>query len=516
MSEIYTDKLPQQLDAPARPHEVQRLRKNAVGLMGVLFMTVATAAPITAMLGNVPIAIGSGNGQYAPAGYLVATLILALFAIGYAQMAKYITATGAFYGFISHGLGRVTGMAAGIAVTLTYIVFEAALVGIFAFFCVDLLASFSGVQVHWIVFALAMLAANGILSYFDISLTARVLGICLVLEILMLAMMAFAVLWHGGGPQGLVPESINPLKAFTPAQGVIGANAGIGLFFAFWSWVGFESSAMYGEESRNPKKIIPLATLLAVIGIGVFYVFVSWMAIAGVGPSEAIRLAQDPAQAAEVFYGPTRLYLGEWAVGLFKLLVVTGSFACGMAFHNCASRYLYALGRENLFDCLGRSVGRTHPRHGSPHVASTVQSLIATAIVLAFLAAGKDPYADLYALLAILGTMGILIVQALCAFAVICYFHLGTRHVAQRHWFKTFLAPLLGGLGMLYVVYLLFANLSFAAGSAAQSLLFKLIPWIVAASFALGAAIALYFRHFDRRKYHIIGSIVMDDERQEP
>jgi hypothetical protein len=33
-----------------------------------------------------------------------------------------------------------------------------------------------------------------------------------------------------------------------------------------------------------------------------------------------------------VFYGPTRLYLGEWAVSLFKLLVVTGSFACGMAF----------------------------------------------------------------------------------------------------------------------------------------------------------------------------------------
>jgi amino acid transporter len=113
-----------------------------------------------------------------------------------------------------------------------------------------------------------MLAANGILSYFDISLTAKVLGLCLVLEILMLALMAFAVLLHGGGPQGMVVESINPLNAFRPAEGVVGANAGIGLFFAFWSWVGFESSAMYGEESRNPKKIIPLATLLAVIGIG--------------------------------------------------------------------------------------------------------------------------------------------------------------------------------------------------------------------------------------------------------
>jgi amino acid transporter len=144
MSGTFSGELEARLDNPAQPHQVQRLRKNAVGLMGVLFMTVATAAPITAMLGNVPIAIGSGNGQYAPAGYLVATIILALFAIGYAQMAKYITATGAFYGFISHGLGRVVGMASGIAVTLTYIVFEAALVGIFAFFCEDLLASVAG------------------------------------------------------------------------------------------------------------------------------------------------------------------------------------------------------------------------------------------------------------------------------------------------------------------------------------------------------------------------------------
>lgn len=73
----------------AEKHVVQRLRPNAVGLGGVLFMTIATAAPITAMLGNVPIAVGSGNGQFAPAGFMVATLILALFAIGYAQMAVY-------------------------------------------------------------------------------------------------------------------------------------------------------------------------------------------------------------------------------------------------------------------------------------------------------------------------------------------------------------------------------------------------------------------------------------------
>ena len=100
-----------------RTSTVQRLRPNAIGLTAVIFMAVATAAPITAMVGNVPIAIGFGNGIYAPAGYLVATIVLSLFALGYSAMAKHITATGAFYGFISYGLGRVIGLVAGAGLT---------------------------------------------------------------------------------------------------------------------------------------------------------------------------------------------------------------------------------------------------------------------------------------------------------------------------------------------------------------------------------------------------------------
>ena len=143
---------------------VQRLKPNAVGLLGVLFMAVATAAPITAMVGNVPIAVGFGNGANAPAGYFVATIVLTLFAIGYAAMSKHITATGAFYGYISHGLGRVIGLGAGFLTALAYIVFEASIVGIFAFFGNDLFKSLFGVDVPWIVFGLGMLAVNALLT----------------------------------------------------------------------------------------------------------------------------------------------------------------------------------------------------------------------------------------------------------------------------------------------------------------------------------------------------------------
>src|ERR1700712_59407 len=100
-----------------------KLKTGAIGMVAVLFMATANAAPITAMSANTPIAVGYGNGLAAPGGFLFATIVLTLFAIGFAQMSKHVTTTGAFYGFISHGLGPVWGMASGLVATLADVVF---------------------------------------------------------------------------------------------------------------------------------------------------------------------------------------------------------------------------------------------------------------------------------------------------------------------------------------------------------------------------------------------------------
>lgn len=505
---------------------MQRLKPNAVGLAGVMFMAVATAAPITAMVGNVPIAIGFGNGANAPAGYLVATIVLGLFALGYSAMAKHITSTGAFYGYISHGLGRVVGMGAGALTTLAYVVFEASLVGIFSFFASQFASAHLGLEVNWIVFAIAMLAVNALLTYFDINLTAKVLGVFLITEVIMLGAMTLSILFTGGGPEGWSLGSLNPLNAFKNLDASVpdlaaGAGSiavtgsmGIGLFFAFWSWVGFESTAMYGEESRNPKKIIPLATMCSVLGIGIFYVIVSWSAIVGTGPEQSIALAQDTNTAGQIFFGPVEQHLGHWAVVLFEFLLMSGSYACGMAFHNCASRYIYAIGREDLIPGFGKTLGATHPKHASPYIAGFVQTTIASLIVLFFFVTDRDPYGQLYALMAILGTTAILIVQALTAFASIAYFHVGKNHPESANWFRTFTAPLIGGIGMLYVIYLLMENRGFAAGAASSDIVFKLSPWIVVAFGLGGIVFALWARKYNPEKYDIIGRVVLDDTHE--
>ncbi|AKS30759.1 APC family permease [Mycolicibacterium goodii] len=524
MSEIIDPSAPGKASSGKSSEAIQRLKPNAVGLVGVLFMAVATAAPITAMVGNVPIAVGFGNGAYAPAGYFVATIVLTLFAIGYAAMSKHITATGAFYGYISHGLGRVVGLGAGFLTALAYMVFEASLIGIFSFFGTDLFKSFFGVDVPWIVFAVGMLAVNAVLTYFDINLAAKVLGVFLVTEIVMLALMACSVVLTGGGPQGWSLGSLNPLNGFQSLSGevagadgsmiAVAGSAGVGLFFAFWSWVGFESSAMYGEESRNPKKIIPIAVVSSVIGIGAFYVIVSWLAIVGTGPQNAIALAQDSDTAGNIFFNPVHEHLGTWAVDLFKILLMTGSFACGMAFHNCAARYLYAIGRENVVPGMRKTIGATHPVHGSPHIAGFVQTGFAAVVVLFFDLTDRNPYTDLYGLMALLGTTAIMIVQALAAFSVISYFHVHKKHPETANWFKTFLAPLLGGTGMLYVIYLLAKNASFAAGDAATDWIFAAIPYVVGIVGIGGVLLALFLKFKDPNRYADLGRTVLEESHE--
>src|ERR1700730_17454053 len=158
--------LPRVGDGPAQKAEdydvsqrsdVPKLRKGAIGLGGVLFLTVTGSAPISAMLFNTPIVVGYGEGVGAPAAFLFATIVLVVFSIGYVAMTRKKTTAGGFYSYISHGLGRELGIGTGYASVVAYSVVEASLAGGFAYFLSLKLASF-GWNVGWAWLVLFMIA----------------------------------------------------------------------------------------------------------------------------------------------------------------------------------------------------------------------------------------------------------------------------------------------------------------------------------------------------------------------
>src|SRR5579863_10110600 len=248
---------------------VAKLRKGAVGLGGVLFLTLTGSAPITAMLLNTPIVVGSGEGIGAPAAFIVATVVLVVFSVGYVAMSRKKTTAGGFYSYISHGLGREIGFGAGFGTLVAYGVFEASLAGGFAYFANLKLASL-GLHVGWAPLALGMVVLIGVLTYFDVSFSAKILAVGLITEVLILLFFD-AMLLAKGHIYWSALNPVNAFKSFPTSKGITGGAIGIGLFFAFWSWVGFEMAPNYGEESRNPKKNVGRAMYISVIGLGVFY-----------------------------------------------------------------------------------------------------------------------------------------------------------------------------------------------------------------------------------------------------
>ena len=491
---------------------VAKLQGRAVGLIGVLFLAVTGAAPMSAMLGNVPFAAGYGIGTYTPAAFLLATIVLTIFSVGYAAMASRVSSVGGFYSFISQGLGREVGMSAGFTSLACYSLFEASLSGLFAFFGNKWLSDHFGINVPWLVLALTMIVLIGFLAFRDVKLSVRVLGTALVAEVVMLIIFVLGVAFAKGGTSFSL-DSLNLFKVYTPlaAQTVgtvvipLGAAA-VGVFMAFWSWVGFEMAPNYAEESRDPKRTIPQSLLISVIGLGVFYIIVSWCAVSAF-PTQADMAAKAYSDGVNFFLTSIQTFVGTWAFELMFLLILTSSFACGMAFHNTTARYIYSLGREGV---LPKMVAETHDHYKSPHKASGVQSVLAAAWVILYgIGYGFDDpsgqaWLGVYTLFAVLGTGLLLVLQAVVSLAIILWF----RKNGGGSTFSTVIAPAVSVVVQVWLVYTLVDNLAILGGTNSFA---TSIPYIGLAIIVVGLVWGFLLKSINPEGYRNIGHMVNDD-----
>jgi len=488
---------------------VNMLHAKAVGLVGVLFLTVTGAAPMSAMLGNVPFAAGYGIGIHTPAAFALATIVLTIFSIGYAAMAARVSSVGGFYSFISQGLGREIGMSAGITSLACYSLFEASLTGLFAFFGNAWILEKFGINVPWLVLALFMIAVIAVLSYRDVKLSVQILGVALIAEVAILVIFALGVISADTGTN-FTSEALNifnvtiPVAEQTVGAVTIGAGAAaVGIFMAFWSWVGFEMAPNYAEESRDPKHIIPRSLYISVIGLGIFYTIISWCVVSAY-PTEGEMLAKAYSDSGKFFLTPMEQFVGGWAKEAMFFLILTSSFACGMCFHNTAARYMYSLGREGVLFAV---VGKTHDVFRSPHMASVVQSGLAALWVVLFAVFNGfgDPnaqaYLGVYTLFAVLGTGLLLVLQAIVSVAIIAYF----RKHGGGNTFTTMIAPAISFLVQVWLVYLLVDNLSTFAGTSAFA---NSIPLIALAIIVVGLIWGFALRSMNPVAYRNIGHMV--------
>ena len=511
MADVYAPSAEVEFGDHAETREDHKLASNALGLPQVLFCIVTGAAPIAAMLFNVPVSV-SGGGWASPSSFLVATIVLTIFSVGYIEMSRRVTAAGGFYSFITHAFGPVAGMGTATLISLCYVVFCAAVIGVTAYFASTSFEAWFSVSIPaWVIMA-AIVAITAALAWFHIELTAKILGVFLITELIGLGVFGFAILFQGGDA-GIHLAPLNPLNLSDNSGAVkaFGAAAvGVALFGAFWSWVGFEMAPNYAEESRNPRRIGAQAMYASVIGLGILYVFISWMFVTGWGQANASQAVADQfaGKYASAFYPLTDRYVGSSLTTLFQILIITGSFACQLAFYNTASRYFYAMGREGL---IPAALGRTHRKHHSPYIASMVVTAMVSIYILGFVIYDSSTEAALLKLgtwTPLLGVLGILAIQALVSFAVIKFFLTTARD--GFNWWKTLVAPVIGGIAQIGACYLLIKNRPALSG-AGDVFFVKIIPWLVVLGFLLGVGVALYYRANSKERYRAIGRFVHED-----
>lgn len=463
------------------------LKRNALGTGGIAFLVISAAAPLTVMAGVAPVALNVG-GIGAPVGYLLAGLVLTVFAVGFMAMTRHVKASGGFYTYISLAMGKTAGLASAILAIISYNCLQIGMYGLFAVQTRDMLKVLFGVDVPWPAVALAAVAAVWFLGYRGIDVGAKVLGVLLVAETAILAVMGVGILSRGG-VHGISTGSFAPEHAFSP-----GVLAILGICFA--AFMGFESTVLYRGEARNPDTSVPRATYIAVGFMSVFYAFIVWTVVQAYGEDHAVEAAGQLANG--MFFETINHYVGPWAEVVMYLLIVTSVYASQLAFHNAINRYVYMLARDGVLPAF---LGRTHHKYKSPHRAGQLQTALAAAVIIVCAALSADPYQQLLIWVNTPGIFGIVGLQGLVSVAAFMYLRRTPGAAANRLVIPLSLASAVLLFGVVLLIGVNIELLTFA-DALTNTILILVTPVV----FVLGLLAARWLRHRRPETFARIGS----------
>lgn len=470
------------------PERTETRLSGRMGMTSLVLSVLAFSAPIVSVSGYIPFTIIFA-GQAAPLAFILATVLLLLFSVGYIAITRALPTPGAFYAYITSGLGRVAGLGAAFLAVVAYL---ALLAGVYVFAGItttSLIESLGGPETPWWVWSLVGWATVSTLGYFHIELSAKVLSLVMVLEVALVMIFNVATIARGGA-EGL---SLRPLDLGEFVKGDIP----ITMVFVVMVFIGFEATALYRDEVKTPEKTVPRSTYLAVIFIGALYALSSYALVSAYG-SSAVETASSG--AATMFGNAVSQFVGPVFAQIAFILIATSAIAALLSIHNVIARYVHNLGADGA---LPRSLARVHPRHKSPHTASNATAAIVAAGLLPFLLAGTDP-STLYGQLGGLGSTGILILMAMVSLAVVVWFRRNPDLRRHTVGWNALVAPLAAFAAFSTIVVLVVLHFELVVGGNAGQSLGLLI--VLGAALFGGMVLAIFFRYSRPRLYAGLGS----------
>jgi amino acid transporter len=236
---------------------------------------------------------------------------------------------------------------------------------------------------------------------------------------------------------------------------------GIAVLFALTGFIGFESTAIFRDEARNPEITIPRATYLAVLIIAAFYALSTWALVLGAGVDHIKAAATATLNgSANLLLDQTLRWLGHTGRDAVNCLLLSSLFACVLSFHNVIARYQHALARKGL---LPARFAVVHKQYGSPAFSSMVQTGTAAIILGLFAILKLDPLVGVFGSMAGVSTMGMIILMLTTSIVVVVFFRRKAELDVGKAW-STGIAPGLAILGLIWCLWLVLSNFTLVTG----------------------------------------------------
>ncbi|MDH6471992.1 MULTISPECIES: APC family permease [unclassified Micromonospora] len=465
------------------------LARGRLGIPSVVFFVIAAAAPLTVVAGGATTGYAVTGVAGIPVAYLVVAAVLALFSVGFVAMSRRIVNAGAFYTYVTRGLGRPAGVGAAMVALVAYNAMQIGLYGGFGAVLATFLRDQYGLHVTWWVPALIGWAVVAVLGVLRIDLNGKVLAVMLVAECAVALVFDAVMVGHPAG--GTVT-----FDTLAPSH-ILAAGIGAALVTAITGFVGFEGTVVFSEETRDPRRTVARATYIAVAATGLLYGLSAWAMSVATGSDRIVDAART--DGTDLIFNLVSPHLGSSIVTVGRVLFITSLFAALLSFHHTVARYLFALGRERV---LPGVLGRTSRRTGAPKAGSILQSILAVVVLIAYATAGADPIVHLFFWVTVTGGLGVLILMTVTSAAVIGFF---ARIAHGEGWWPAFAAPLLATLTLTGFLAATLREFDILLGVSAHSPLRWLFPATYAIAALAGTAWALVLGAVRPQVYDAIG-----------
>jgi len=307
-------------------------------------------------------------------GLLVATVVITIMYVGLcysiAEMSPALPHTGGAYSFARSAMGPWGGFVTGLAENIEYVV-TTAVVGTFvAAYARPVFSELFGIDLHELIWLAIFYVLFVVLNIVGIEATMRFsMAICLI-SLAVLAVFFVMALTNFDASR---LNDIAPAAGGTPFLPFGAAGIFAALPFAIWFYLGIEELPLAAEESMDPKRDVPTATIVGLVTL-VIAAFLVLVLNTGVTGAEAIRTSGEP------LLDGFRVILGSGTgAALLGLAALSGLIASFHTIMYAYGRNIYSLSRAGYFP---KWMSVTHGTRKTPWLALLLGAVVGYGLAL--------------------------------------------------------------------------------------------------------------------------------------